>query len=366
MKKVLHVSSGGLTPGGVASVVFSIVGSLQEKMVFDCVVFNRIGQKEDEFREYGNLHRIHCYPEKGKRNYLELLTRPLKLYMGIRQICKNHTYDAIHCHNQHDAWPCLLAAKHAKVMTRIAHAHVGSDSRKRSAVEIFLKRNALRILNKYATHRVACSLEAGKLLFGNHNFVVIPNSIDMKKYTRQDDERDDLSFIHVGRFTYAKNQEFVLETFAEILKALPDAHLYLIGYGEPFEVDRLQTLIQALGIGDQVEMVPGDVADIPSYYVKSKYMIFPSRFEGFGIVLIEAQAMGIECFVSKAIPEEADVGLLTFMNLSDGPQKWAERIVKAIQNGTDRSLNAEKLYQYSNEAVSKRYAAIYNGDVEPM
>jgi hypothetical protein len=76
--------------------------------------------------------------------------------------------------------------------------------------------------------------------------------------------------------------------------------------------------------------------------------------------------MRIACYVSERITKEADVGLLTFLNLSDGPQQWAERIVADIQNGTDRSLDFEKLSQYSNESISKRYASIYNGDIESM
>ncbi len=366
MKRVLHVSSGGLTPGGVGSVIFSIVESLHNEVNFDCVVFNRIGQREEEFEKYGDLHRIHCYPKKGKRDYFELLLRPLKLYFGVRRICKQGEYDVIHCHNQHDAWPCLLAAKHAGVPVRISHAHVGIDGRKRSRIESLLKKNALRLLNKYATLRVACAAEAGKLLFGENEFVLIPNCVDLNKYTRRGDLPENLNFVHVGRFTYSKNQDFVLESFAEICKEFPTAHLYLIGYGEAFEVERLQEIIKRLGIEDQVEMVPGDVADIPSYYEKSKYMIFPSRFEGFGIVLIEAQAMQIECYASEVIPKEADVGLLHFMNLSDGAEKWAERIVADIKNGTGKSLDMEKLSEFSNDSISKRYAAIYNGETESV
>ncbi len=362
MKKVLHVSAGGLNPGGVGTVIFSIVESLKDEVNFDCVVFSRVSQREeDRFKEYGNLHRINCYPKKGKRNYLELLLRPLKLYFGVRRICRKHTFDVIHCHNQHDAWPCLLAAKHAGVPIRISHAHVGFDNRKRSAIEVLMRKNALRLLNKNSTHRIACSRGAGEVLFGENDFSIIPNSVDLEKYSRKSNlPSDELNFVHVGRFTYAKNQEFVLETFAHICKTFPSAHLFLIGYGEPFEVERLQALIKDLGIGDSVEIVPGDVADIPSYYERSRYMIFPSRFEGFPVVLIEAQAMGIECYASQAIPEEVDIGLSVFMSLSDGPEKWAERIVTDIQNGVRRTLNTDMLLQHGNDAIIKRYLTIYN------
>ncbi len=363
-RKVLHISSGGLNPGGVGSVIFSIVESLAPEYDFGCAVFNRVSEKEKDFEKYGELYRIHCYPKKGKRDYLELITRPFKLYFGVRRICKKEAFDVIHCHNQHDAWPCLLAAKHVGVPIRISHAHVGMDSRKHTRIGKFLKSRAIKRLNRYATVRVACSSGAGKLLFGENAFTVIQNSIDLETFSRKTERARSLNFIHVGRFTYAKNQEFVLETFAEICKVYGDARLYLVGYGEPDAVEKLFRLIHELKLSQNVEMVPGDVANIPEYYEKSDYMIFPSRFEGFGIVLLEAQAMGIRCYGSEIIPQEADVGLLTVLPLSDGPRKWAERIVSDIQNGTEQSLDRDKLYGYGNEAICRRYAAIYNGEAE--
>ena len=52
------------------------------------------------------------------------------------------------------------------------------------------------------------------------------------------------------------------------------------------------------------------------------FFIFQSTFEGFGNVLIEAQAMGLPCFVSEVVTEEADCGRLEFIKLSDGATKW--------------------------------------------
>ena len=87
-RKVLHVSAGGLSTGGVGSVIFSIVKELYAQIDFHCVVFEREYDQEKDFENYGKLHRIKCYPKNGKRNYLELLQRPFRLYFGIRRICK--------------------------------------------------------------------------------------------------------------------------------------------------------------------------------------------------------------------------------------------------------------------------------------
>lgn len=366
-KKILHVSAGGLGHGGVSAVIFSIVESLHTQFDFGCVVYARERERDSYFTEFGRIHRISCYPTKGKRNYFELITRPHKLYWGIRKICREQKYDVIHCHNQRDEWICLLAAKHAGVPVRIAHAHNPNSTKKKSFIEKVYKSLSPKMMEKTATINLGCSKAACEEFYCHDRFTVVPNAIDLEKYSLPTSrENNAMNFIHVGRYTYQKNQDFVLETFAEICKISPEARLYLVGFGEASEVERLKALIHELGISDQVEMVPGDVADIPSYYARSRYMIFPSRFEGFGIVLIEAQAMGIECYASEAIPTEADVGLLHFMDLSDGPRAWAERIVADIKNGTGLSLDTEKLSQYSNESISKRYAAIYNGEPESV
>lgn len=361
--KVLHVSAGGLGYGGVSSVIFSIVEQLHTEFDFECVVFQCARERETCFLNYGPIRRIDCYPKKGKRNYLELILRPWKLYFGIRRICKNEKYDVIHCHNQRDAWICLLAAKHAGVKIRIAHSHNTNSPKRKNIVEKVYKQISPKMLTKVSTINIGCSRAACKDLFEHDNFEVVLNAVNLQRFVPQKrSAKTRLEFVHVGRYTYQKNQEFLLDAFAEICKRFPTAHLNLVGYGEPDFVQRLKNQIQVLGISNNVELVPGDAVNVADYYARSDYMIFPSRFEGFGIVLIEAQAMGVQCYVSENIQPEADVGLLTFLNLSDGPKKWAEHIIQDIDNGNEKALDHEKLAQYSIENVAKRYAAIYRGE----
>ena len=361
-KRVLHVSPGGLPPGGVGSVVLSIAKQLHTEFDFHFVVFNREHEYEKNFEQYGTMHRISCYPKKGKRSYLELFLRPFKLYFGIKSICKKQSFDVIHCHNQHDCVPCLLAAKHLKIPVRISHAHVGNDQRKRFLPEKIFKKILLKQIKKVSTLRIACSQNAGDLLFGKESFVLVPNGIDLMRFCRSENRVSTAySFVHIGRYTYAKNQEFVLETFALLFQKLDFVHLYLVGYGDSIEVERLTTLINKLGIEQRVEMIPGDKIDVVNFYDAADYMIFPSRFEGFPVTLMEAQAMGIQCYVSENITHEVDVGLLTFLNLAEGPKAWAERIFSDIQNGTKKVLDTDKLLKYSNEYICRQYSDIYNG-----
>ena len=57
--------------------------------------------------------------------------------------------------------------------------------------------------------------------------------------------------------------------------------------------------------------------------------IIPSLFEGFGIVLLEAQAAGLTCFASKdVIPNDTNLtGNVHFIGLEEGPEQWANIIL---------------------------------------
>ena len=68
--------------------------------------------------------------------------------------------------------------------------------------------------------------------------------------------------------------------------------------------------------------------------------VFPSHYEGLGLVLLEAQASGIPCIVSEAIQPEADLGLglVEKVLLAEGPDIWAERIIQ-LADKRERNTN---------------------------
>ncbi|MEG1719118.1 MAG: glycosyltransferase, partial [Clostridia bacterium] len=149
-----------------------------------------------------------------------------KLFLfEIMKIIKKNGYKIIHSHSNIYSVYSLFSAKCAKVPVRIAHCHnTSADKGVLYPFKMILK----PFVRKLSTDRLACSLKAGKWLFGEKTFKIIPNAIDTKKYEFNNEVRllkrkeiglsDDFTIINIGRFTEQKNQLFLLDIFNEIVK----------------------------------------------------------------------------------------------------------------------------------------------------
>jgi glycosyltransferase involved in cell wall biosynthesis len=90
----------------------------------------------------------------------------------------------------------------------------------------------------------------------------------------------------VGRIYWLKNQETLMHAFA---LAAPEATLLVVGPGDPAQLERLAT---DFGISDRV-VVAGPRTDIPEVLASLDAFIHPAIAESFGMVIIEAMAMGL-------------------------------------------------------------------------
>lgn len=267
-------------------------------------------------------------------------------------------YRIVHSHlDCMSAYP-LCAAKNAKVPVRIAHAHSTSQDRNWKLV---FKLISKKMIAFYATDLFACSVSAGKWMFGTSNVRILPNAIDVNLYTFSPSVREQmrkelgvenrLVIGHVGRFSQPKNHPFLLDIFAALLKKEPDAVLLLVGGGEG--MPKIQAKVQELGIAEHVRFlgVRSDVADLMQ---AMDVFVFPSLYEGLGIALVEAQAAGLPCVVSDTIPHEAYLtDLVDSEKLSAPEEKWAEKILakRAIPRTDRREEIAAHGFDITTEAV---------------
>ena len=242
-------------------------------------------------------------------------------------------YRIVHSHlDCMSAYP-LCAAKNAKVPVRIAHAHSTSQDRNWKLV---FKLISKKLISLYTTDLFACSADAGEWMFGTKDVHILPNAIDIERYafnllirnqTKKALGLDDAFVIgHVGRFSAVKNHSFLTDVFAQIKRQEPNSKLLLVGAGS--EMQAVQQKVKALGLGADV-IFTGVRNDVANLMQAMDVFVFPSLYEGLGIVLIEAQAAGLPCVVSDVIPQEAYLtNLVTAEKLSSSVEKWAEKILK--------------------------------------
>ena len=148
---------------------------------------------------------------------------------------------------------------------------------------------------------------------------------------------------HVGRFDIRKNHERLLEIFAAFLQLEPRAMLVLIGTGRLEPAVRAQA--QELGIADHI-LFAGLQSNVADWYQLMDLFVMPSRFEGLPVVGIEAQAAGLGCVFSDAVPEEVLLSPHAIqIPLSASNADWAAGLQRMLQQPCDRSAGAELIRQ---------------------
>ena len=120
------------------------------------------------------------------------------------------------------------------------------------------------------------------------NVVKIPDALPF-----QIDGKSDLSvkrIVSIGRYAYDKGNDLLLQAWAIIEKEMPDWTLDIYGNGniEPYQIQMAE-----LGIDPHRCHLYGPISDVKKEYLSSSIFVLPSRFEGFGLVLIEAMACGV-------------------------------------------------------------------------
>lgn len=281
----------------------------------------------------------------GGKIYKEYYKNSEKTVSGFispdKLLCRHPEWSGIYVNWQSvdTAYRLIIAAKKRNLCYRVIHAHNSDYNRpfgvKDKIYEIFFHLTKKHCVTDY----LACSELAGKWLFkmNKNKFTVIPNAVPFEKFTFSKSKRDairtkyqiseqELVLGFCGRLVVQKNPEYLIHIFEKVHKKEPLTKLLIVGDGVLHSELELQ--IQRKRLRDSVIMT-GAVDNVEEYMQAMDCLLVPSKFEGFGIVLLEAQAAGLPCFASKdVVPEETNLtGNVYFIKLEDGEEKWADIIL---------------------------------------
>ncbi len=333
--KIVEILS-GLDGGGVENMLFNYCQTMKnDKMKIDFIVHNsEKGALEDKFLELG----CSVFHVTSKRKSL------LKNTIEIFKIIKNGHYDVVHSHMNYKGLSHMLIAKLCGVKCRIIHQHTAHY--KIHGIMKIIVPIMKKICSLCANIWMACSVDSAIDMFGEKNYkkgriIILKNAINTRlfsynEYTRKKIRKEmgiEKKFVigMVGRFHPEKNHEFLIEIFKKILDKHVNSVLVLVGGGEL--LNEYKEKIKCMNLSNKV-IFTGIKNNVYELMQGFDVFVLPTKNEGFGMVLVEAQCAGLNTYTSlEGVPKEVKVTeLLHFISLKKKPEEWAEYILSNSTN----------------------------------
>lgn len=367
--KVLVITTVRFRQNGITSVIMNYYRNLNKKLVsMDFIGPNAIDSTyASEF-------------SKNNSKYIQLASRKKNIFKYIFDLyttMRKGQYDIVHVHgSSHLITLELFIAKVAGIKVRIAHSHNTKCDHE------LLHKLLTPIFNYSYNYGIACSKEAGKWLFNKKNFLLMHNGIDLSNYkfdlkTRTTLRKElgltenDFVIGNIAGFIPVKNHNYIIKLFNELNKVDKDIKCILLGDGSLF--DEIKDKIKRNNLLNNVLLL-GNKIDVYKYYNVMDVFILPSLYEGFPMVLVEAQSNGLYSIVSDTVSDSTNLtGLVAYLGIQEeNIDKWAKKLLelkntkfnrerdsndaqnKLKNEGFDIKDNTNKLFDYYIRAIKEQ------------
>jgi glycosyltransferase involved in cell wall biosynthesis len=199
--------------------------------------------------------------------------------------------------------------------------------------------------------------------------VVIPNGIDLGRFSKCDSRfllDGDPAILYLGLLSRMKGVPVLIEALDKLRSALPNVKLHLVGDGWPRSMRYIEFLLKSRGIVDYVIFHGlAQASSVPCYFKSADVCVIPSRYEGFGITVLEAMASGIPVVASdigsfREIVSDGKDGVLFKSGDADALSKAILTLYEDSSLSTRLSETALKtVRKYSWEAIAAEYSSLY-------
>lgn len=366
MIKVLELIDGGFIGGGQTHII-SLCTNLDRKL-FSAVIaadpdgdFRILAKKEGlEFTGI-SLHKIF------RKKYLKKLA----------ELVETLTPDIIHAHGGVAGMYARFLKKDNINLKVVYTLHGIHYIRSKNYVRRFVSLAIEQYLVKDCDAYICVSKDDVKTALDNRIVIkdkinLIPNGINIGRFKNGQIDRNlkarlgikESEFVigNISRFDEQKNQMMLINAFPEILRLIPDAKLLLVGDGLLY--DECMNRAEKLKIADNI-IFAGSIPDPENYYPLMDLFVFPSKWEGLSITLIEAMASG-KCIAASDIPSNRELiahgqnGIL----FSLGNSRALARVISDLYKNPDfrnnLSENAKKSSDnYDEKTMTEKISDVY-------
>ncbi len=261
-------------------------------------------------------------------------------------------YDIVHVHGNSRTITLELLIAKSNNKSLVAHCHSVSCSHK------IIHRLLWPVFKRIYSVGIAPSKKAGEWMFGDGKYTVVRNGIEVSKYAFDYESRkeirselgiaeNEIVIGHVGNFSKEKNYEYILEIFDDLCKKSKRYKLLLVGKYQNNK--KLCGKIKKNNNANRI-MLYGATNELYKVYNAMDCFIMPSKFEGFGIVALEAQVSGLPCILSSRIPNETKVHKNTqYMNIFKRSVKEWSKAISEIEYKERRGA-----WEYCNDKCDVR------------
>lgn len=371
-KKVLHFIH-GLTMGGAETLVKEYCLKLdKEKFDISVLCFYKYHVPyEKQLEEAGiritYIDDIENYPEDGAMKYIRKIMLLLKRVFYVRKYIRTEKPDVIHTHLSNNTYILFARPEKGTKIFHTVHSEPEAywDGSTGGNIDFWASK---QLVKKYQMRFIALhELMREKInrMFSVNDTLILNNGIDFARFDRalpKDEVRkrenipsDAFVVGHVGRFDENKNHSFLIGIFAEIYQQNPKAYLLMIGNGET--LPEIEEKLTKAGLEDHSKILSYRT-DVPDLLNAMDCFVFPSIYEGLGIVLIEAQKMKLPCFAASSVPKAAEISnLVKWIDLDKSAKAWAEE----INQFTVEKIQYHGLEEWDMNYVIKSLEKIYEG-----
>lgn len=330
MIKIIHFVPSINVTSGIANMIMSYYRKIDRSRIqFDFIYF----LEETEGNFISEIEGL-----GGSTYKVAPPTRFTQFYSAMMKYLKVQDQSRVIFHNHQSSFTVFLKPITNKcgIKNFIVHQHLTKHSDKRlSAIRNGILCLPIKLMN---IRCFACSEDAGIFLFGkkkmtNGDVFIMDNGIDSEKFKFSNVDRCEVrkelgleeNYVigHVGHFVKMKNHEFIVQVFYKYVQINSKARLLLVGDGVLKE--KIKCSLQKLGIIDKVIFLEKR-KDISRLMSAMDLFIFPSLFEGLGIVAIEAQANGLPILIADTVPNDTHIYNYTVLGINQNADEWAKEI----------------------------------------